>query len=372
MASPSLTYTLTNGTTADASQVMQNFNDLLNGITDGTKDLSISALTAAGTATLNGHVNLGNSSSDDLTITASLASTLSIKTTNSYNVGDSTRGLASIYFGANSQTVRILGSSSMSATWTMTLPTTAGTSNYALTTNGSGVTSWTQVGLIGSANTWTAAQIIDGSADAIQLTVQGNGTQTSNLFVCETSAGTDLFVVSGTGLATVGNGSTILTTPHVLNGGLLMQGVTTSNLSYSGGSNVTASTDYFPFFYQANYTTSSGGARGAYIMNGTSKLVGMGSNASNEIVLGDITATTGTFATTYGTIGTTGAWAIGPVAGGVIHRLNTTSYAASNQTVTLANANKGPAGITLSVTGNPTIWIPFSVNGTTYYFPGWS
>ena len=82
MAAPSLTYTLTNGTTADASQVQQNFSDLLNGITDGTKDLSISALTCAGTATLNGHVNLGNSSADDLSITASLASTLPIKTTN--------------------------------------------------------------------------------------------------------------------------------------------------------------------------------------------------------------------------------------------------------------------------------------------------
>jgi hypothetical protein len=108
MAAPSLTYSLTNGSTADASQVMQNFNDLLNGITDGTKDLSISALTCAGTASLNGHVNLGN------------------------------------YFGANSQTVNVKASSSMSATWTMTLPVTAGTSGYLLQTDGAGVTSWVQ------------------------------------------------------------------------------------------------------------------------------------------------------------------------------------------------------------------------------------
>lgn len=142
MAAPSLTYTLTNGTTADASQVMENFNNLLNGITDGTKDLSISALTCAGTATLNGHVNLGNSSADDITVTGSLASTLPIKTTNSYDIGSSSLGLRALYFGANSQTVNIKGSSSMSATWTMTLPTTAGTANYLLQTNGSGVTSW--------------------------------------------------------------------------------------------------------------------------------------------------------------------------------------------------------------------------------------
>lgn len=89
MPNPSYTYSLTNGTTADASQVMQNFNDILNGATDGTKDLSISALTVAGTATLNGNVNLGNASGDDITVTGSLASTVPIKTDNSYDIGAS-------------------------------------------------------------------------------------------------------------------------------------------------------------------------------------------------------------------------------------------------------------------------------------------
>ncbi len=49
MAAPSLTYTLTNGTPADASAVMQDLNDLLLGYTDGTKDLSISKLTLSST-----------------------------------------------------------------------------------------------------------------------------------------------------------------------------------------------------------------------------------------------------------------------------------------------------------------------------------
>lgn len=143
MASPSYTYTLTNGTTADASQVMQDFNDILNGVTDGTKDLSISALTCAGTATLNGNVNLGNSTSDDLSITASLASSIAIKTTNTYNIGSSTLGLASVYFGGNGQTVRILGSSSMSATWSLTLPTGSPTIDYSvLSATTAGVSSW--------------------------------------------------------------------------------------------------------------------------------------------------------------------------------------------------------------------------------------
>lgn len=143
MAAPSLTYTLTNGTTADASQVMQNFNDLLNGISDATKDLSISALTVAGTFLATGTSNtIGNSSGDDFTLTASLASHIPIKTTATYDIGATTLGLRSIYIGANSQSVRILGSASMSATWTLTLPVTAGSANYALITNGSGVSSW--------------------------------------------------------------------------------------------------------------------------------------------------------------------------------------------------------------------------------------
>lgn len=69
MASPSVTYTFTNATTADATQVNQNFTDIINGLTDGTKSLSIDALTCAGAVALNGTVGLGNSTADTVTIT---------------------------------------------------------------------------------------------------------------------------------------------------------------------------------------------------------------------------------------------------------------------------------------------------------------
>ena len=101
MANVSVTNTFTNGTTADASQVNTNFTDIINGTSDGTKDFSINALTCAGTATLNGNVNIGNASSDDLSITASLASTLAIKTTFSYDIGATAIGLRSLFFGSN-------------------------------------------------------------------------------------------------------------------------------------------------------------------------------------------------------------------------------------------------------------------------------
>lgn len=142
MASITVTYSFSNSTTADATQVNQNFTDIINGTSDGTKDFSINALTCAGNVNINGNTTIGNASSDTLTITASLASSIPIGTTNTYDIGSSTLGLRALYFGANSQTVNIKASSSMSATWTMTLPVTAGTSGYYLKTDGTGVTSW--------------------------------------------------------------------------------------------------------------------------------------------------------------------------------------------------------------------------------------
>lgn len=121
MASPSYTFTLTNGQTADASQVMQNFNDILNGIIDGTKDISVASLTAAGTTTLNGGLNFGNSSSDNLIILASLAGDLPIKTNSTYNLGSATLGLLGLYIGGTSTfTTQIAGAAT--ASYTITLP----------------------------------------------------------------------------------------------------------------------------------------------------------------------------------------------------------------------------------------------------------
>lgn len=57
MAAPSVTHTFTNGTTADATEVNQNFTDVIDGITDGTEDLTISALTCQGTATFASTLN---------------------------------------------------------------------------------------------------------------------------------------------------------------------------------------------------------------------------------------------------------------------------------------------------------------------------
>lgn len=170
MANISVTYTFSNGTTADASQVNTNYTDVINGLSDGTKDISVSAITSAGTATLNGAVNIGNASSDDLTITASLASSVPIKTTATYNIGSSTLGLLSAYFGRNSQSVRLIGSASMAATYTFTLPVNVGTTGFALVdSDGAATTAWQPLHGANSVINASLASSVSGNALTIAL-----------------------------------------------------------------------------------------------------------------------------------------------------------------------------------------------------------
>lgn len=158
MANITVTYTFANSTTADATQVNQNFTDILNGTSDGTKDFSIANLTVAGTFTENGTVNLGNASSDDITITGSLGGSIPIKTTNTYDIGSATIGLRSIYLadaGSAARSTRILGGT-VAASWTLTLPTAVGAIGKALfTTDASGATTWRYSDKVVTAQTGT-------------------------------------------------------------------------------------------------------------------------------------------------------------------------------------------------------------------------
>lgn len=97
MANISVTYSFTNGTTADASEVNTNFQNIINGLSDGSKDISVAAITAAGIFTANGAVNLGNATSDDLTITARIASDIDPKTAATNTLGDSTQTWLALY-----------------------------------------------------------------------------------------------------------------------------------------------------------------------------------------------------------------------------------------------------------------------------------
>lgn len=102
MAAPSVTNTFTNGTTADATEVNQNFTDVINGITDGTKDLTISAFTANGAAVFNGTVTLGNATGDDVVFTGYVASTIIPKTNAAYDLGSQTLNWQALYLDNDS------------------------------------------------------------------------------------------------------------------------------------------------------------------------------------------------------------------------------------------------------------------------------
>ena len=114
----------------------------------------------AGLATANGGILNANSSGvPSLTVTPTLG------------VQQTTQGqliLANTAAGAFPTTIQ--SSNSASAAWTFTLPTTAGTNGYALTTNGSGVTSWTAL---------TAAP--GGSDTQVQFNSSGSFAGSANL-----------------------------------------------------------------------------------------------------------------------------------------------------------------------------------------------
>ena len=145
MAFPSVSFSFTNGTAADATQVNQNFSDLIAGLSDGTKNLSISAITAAGTATLNGNVLLGDASGDDIQFNGSMATNLVPKTQRTYAIGSADIGLSGLYLGMNStHTILMQGpSSGASADYTLTWPATVGTAGQVMVNGGSGVLAWT-------------------------------------------------------------------------------------------------------------------------------------------------------------------------------------------------------------------------------------
>ena len=74
----------------------------------------------------------------------------------------------------------IQSSNSASAAWTLTLPTTAGTNGYLLSTNGSGVSSW--FNLFGTANSFTASQTFNAATSSIYLGANGGNLGVATLY----------------------------------------------------------------------------------------------------------------------------------------------------------------------------------------------
>jgi len=100
MAYPSVTYTFANDSTADATEVNSNFTDIINGFSDGSKNLNMNAATFAGAVTCNANVTIGNATTDDLTVTSRLASDLIPKTDSTYDLGSTALRYATAWIDA--------------------------------------------------------------------------------------------------------------------------------------------------------------------------------------------------------------------------------------------------------------------------------
>lgn len=110
MAFITVTNTFTNGTTADATQVNTNFTDLIAGLSDGTKDINISAFTAGGVSTLNGNTTIGATSANTLSVVAvaTFSSAINITpTTNQIVLGTTNKTTISATAPAASRTYTI-------------------------------------------------------------------------------------------------------------------------------------------------------------------------------------------------------------------------------------------------------------------------
>ena len=97
MASPSVSYTLSNGSTVDADQLNTNYQDIISSLTDGTKSLVIDALTCNGAANFKGNVTFGDATGDDITFTGRIASSLTPKTDATYALGTSALAWSALY-----------------------------------------------------------------------------------------------------------------------------------------------------------------------------------------------------------------------------------------------------------------------------------
>lgn len=174
MASPSVTYTFTNSTTADATQVNQNFTDLINAMSDGTKDHSIAALTAANTVTANGALVLNGNTTFG---TGSFGSSLAFGANTSYDVGAATLGPRSIYLGGTSTFTLRLKAPTLSGSYTVTLPAAAPGSNQVLQMDSSGNITTRSVGQQISSScsgfTTTSASFVDVTNLTVTITTTG-------------------------------------------------------------------------------------------------------------------------------------------------------------------------------------------------------
>jgi len=183
-------------------------------------------------------------------------------------VASTTSGVAKLYNSASANSVSIASGNNSSA-WTLTLPTSGGTNNYALLTDGLGNTSWGAVAT-GTINTGTVGQITYYSGTN---TLSGTTTGTGVLTALGVNTGTaGAFVVNGGALGTPSSGTLtnctgipaagITGTLGVANGGTGLTSLTAGYIPYGNGTSAFSSNAGLTFngtnFIAPNFAVASG------------------------------------------------------------------------------------------------------------------
>lgn len=241
MAAPSYTHTLTNGTNANATQVQQNFTDILNGVSDGTKDLTINLLVCA---KING-----------LTVTTSTG-TLTI-------LNGSTLATA----GAFSNTLTTTGATNVTLPTTGTLATLAGSEAFTnKTINGLTVTSSTGTltvlngSTLATAGAFSQTHTVTGATNVTYPTSGTLATLAGSEVLTNKTLSGNIAVTLVSGAATV----TLPTTTSTLATLALSETLTNKTLTSPNVNEAVALTSTST---KLNYLTSAGGTTGTATTN---------------------------------------------------------------------------------------------------------
>jgi len=247
-----------------------------------------------------------------------------------------------LFSGSTSGAVTVQ-SAAAAGTWTMTLPTTAGTNGYVLSTNGSGVTSW----IAASAGGGTVTSV-DVSGGSTGLTTSGGPITASGTI---TIAGTLAAASGGTGQTSYTIGDLLYASTSTALSKLA--DVATGNALISGGIGAA------PSWGKIGLTTHVSG-----ILSGTNGGTGV-NNGANTITLGGNISTASSFTTSGAnalTLTTSGATNVTlPTTGTLVNTAVTTlSSLTSIGTIATGVWNGTTIGIAYGGTGQTTASAAFN------------
>ena len=100
MAYPSVPNSFTDGETIDAGRHNENYAAIVNGLSDGTKDINVGSCTMAGNLTVAGNTVLGDSSGDTVSFSGTLATDIMPTADATYSLGSASYSWKKVVVGS--------------------------------------------------------------------------------------------------------------------------------------------------------------------------------------------------------------------------------------------------------------------------------